>query len=53
MRIPVIFEELANRARDFEPVTVGLPVERDLHFKAKYRLTTYADQAREAGRIVA
>lgn len=32
---------------------IGLPVERDLHFKAKHRLTTYADQAREAGRIIA
>lgn len=32
---------------------LGMPIERDLHFKAKHRLTTYADQAREAGRIVA
>ena len=32
---------------------LGMPIERDIHFKAKHRLTTYADQAREAGRIVA
>ena len=32
---------------------LGMPIERDLHFKAKHRLTTYAEQAREAGRIVA
>jgi len=32
---------------------LGLPIERDLHFKAKHRLTTYADDARKAGRIVA
>lgn len=31
---------------------LGLPVERDLHFKAKGRLSTYADAARKAGRIV-
>lgn len=31
---------------------LGLPVERDLHFKAKARLSTYADTARKAGRIV-
>lgn len=31
----------------------GLPIERDHHFKAKHRLTTYADQARQAGGIVA
>ncbi len=32
---------------------LGLPIERDLHFRARHRLTTYADQARAAGRIVA
>ncbi len=31
---------------------LGLPVERDLHFNAKGRLSTYADAARKAGRIV-
>lgn len=31
---------------------LGLPVERDLHFKATGRLSTYADAARKAGRIV-
>lgn len=31
---------------------LGLPVERDLHFKAKGRLSTYADAARKAGRII-
>lgn len=32
---------------------LGLPVERDLHFKAEYRLSTYAENARRAGMIVA
>lgn len=31
---------------------LGLPVERDLHFKARGRLSTYADAARHAGHIV-
>lgn len=36
----------ANRGR------LGLPIERDLHFKANVPLGTYADRAREAGGIV-
>lgn len=32
---------------------LGLQIERDLHFKARHRLTTYAARAREAGRIIA
>jgi hypothetical protein len=32
---------------------LGLPVERDLYFKAEHRLSTYADRARDAGMIVA
>lgn len=32
---------------------LGLPVERDLHFRAKYRLSLYAKLAHHAGRIVA
>ena len=32
---------------------LGLPVERDLYFKAEHRLSTYADSARRAGMIVA
>lgn len=31
----------------------GLPVERDLHFKADKTLTAYADEARGLGRIAA
>jgi len=31
---------------------LGLPVERDLYFKAEYRLSTYAKNARHAGMIV-
>jgi hypothetical protein len=31
---------------------LGLPVERDLHFKADKRLSGYAREARLAGRIV-
>ena len=31
---------------------LGLRVERDRHFKAKYRLSVYAEAARLAGRIV-
>jgi hypothetical protein len=31
---------------------LGLPVERDRHFKARGRLSTYADAARKAGLIV-
>lgn len=31
---------------------LGLPVERDLHFKAEKRLSSYAREARLAGRIV-
>ena len=30
---------------------LGLPVERDRSFKAKHRLSTYADKARKAGAI--
>lgn len=30
---------------------LGLPVERDLHFKASKSLTAYADEARKLGRI--
>jgi len=30
----------------------GLPIERDLHFEAQKRLSTYAREARLAGRIV-
>lgn len=31
---------------------LGLPIERDLHFKAQKRLSAYAREARLAGRIV-
>ena len=31
---------------------LGLPIERDLHFKTNARLSTYAERAREAGGIV-
>lgn len=31
---------------------LGLPVERDLHFRAEHRLSTYAKIARHAGMIV-
>ncbi|MFV1493598.1 DUF2958 domain-containing protein [Phaeobacter sp. JH18-32] len=31
---------------------LGLPIERDLHFKAAASLSTYAERAREAGGIV-
>jgi hypothetical protein len=31
---------------------LGLPVERDLYFKAEHRLSTYAKMARYAGMIV-
>ena len=31
---------------------LGLPVERDLHFEARHRLSTYAAAARKAGHIV-
>jgi len=31
---------------------LGLPVERDLYFKAEHRLSTYAKMARHAGMIV-
>jgi len=30
---------------------LGLPIERDLHFKATKSLTAYADEARKLGRI--
>lgn len=33
--------------------TLGLPVERDLYFKAEHRLSVYAKIARHAGMIVA
>lgn len=32
---------------------LGLPIERDLHFEADAPLSTYAECAREAGRIIA
>ena len=32
---------------------LGLPVERDLHFRAKARISVYADEARIAGGILA
>ncbi|MDA7430646.1 DUF2958 domain-containing protein [Primorskyibacter aestuariivivens] len=32
---------------------LGLPIERDLHFKASAPLSTYAERAREAGGIIA
>ena len=32
---------------------LGLPVERDLHFRADKRLSVYAREARAAGRIMA
>lgn len=32
---------------------LGLPVERDLYFRAEHRLSTYAKLARSAGMIVA
>ena len=35
----------------FQPF--GLPIERDLHFKADKTLTEYADEARTQGRIAA
>jgi len=31
---------------------LGLPIERNLHFTAEYRLSLYAKRARDAGRIV-
>ncbi|MRN65414.1 DUF2958 domain-containing protein [Brucella sp. 10RB9213] len=31
---------------------LGLPIERDLHFNAEYRVSLYAKRARDAGRIV-
>ncbi|MBS0344567.1 MAG: DUF2958 domain-containing protein [Proteobacteria bacterium] len=31
---------------------LGLPVERDMHFRAEKRLSAYAREARLAGRIV-
>lgn len=31
---------------------LGLPIERDLHFRAEKRLSAYARDARHAGRIV-
>jgi hypothetical protein len=37
--------------RKFPPF--GLPIERDLHFKADKTLTEYADEASENGRIIA
>lgn len=44
VRISVL---LAHRGR------LGLPIERDLHFKADAPLSVYAECAREAGGIVA
>ena len=38
---------MAHRGR------LGLPIERDLHFKANAPLSTYAERAREAGGIIA
>ena len=32
---------------------LGLPIERDLHFKARHRLSFYVGKAIEAGRIIA
>lgn len=32
---------------------LGLPIERDLHFKANASLGTYAERARQAGGIIA
>ncbi|MEX0309690.1 MAG: DUF2958 domain-containing protein, partial [Tateyamaria sp.] len=32
---------------------LGRPVERDLHFTAKARISVYADEARIAGGIIA
>lgn len=32
---------------------LGLTIERDIHFKANKTLTQYADEARNAGRIIA
>lgn len=32
--------------------TLGLPVERDLHFVASKTISAYADEARTQGRIV-
>lgn len=31
---------------------LGLPIERDLHFRAEKRLSAYARDARRAGQIV-
>ena len=31
---------------------LGLPIERDLHFRAEKRLSAYARDARHAGRII-
>lgn len=31
---------------------LGLPIERDLHFRAEKRLSAYAREARHAGRII-
>jgi hypothetical protein len=33
--------------------SLGLPVERDLHFRATKTLTAYAEEARKHGRIKA
>jgi hypothetical protein len=38
---------MAHRGR------LGLPIERDLHFKANAPLSSYAERAREAGGIIA
>lgn len=42
------------RISELEPVrgTLGLSIERDLHFSPKRTLSAYADAARRAGRIV-
>jgi hypothetical protein len=45
----VSLDELA--ATSFPPF--GLPIERDLHFKADKTIAEYADQARTCGRIAA
>ena len=50
------FPELGTvRLSELEAVRgrLGLPIERDLHFTPTGRLSSYADKARKAGRIVA
>jgi hypothetical protein len=42
-----------DKLMDLRFPPLGLPIERDLHFKADKTLTEYADEASENGRIIA